>query len=164
MDVRYINPFVDSVFELFAKMLKCRVERGTVGVNRPGPAPSEITAVMGLAGSIRGTVTLTFPVPTALELMARLTGHRTKIVDEFTCDAVAEMVNIVSGGAKARLVAADDVPVKLGLPAVVRGADYQVVAPTGAVWLDIPFSSDIGPFRLRVTLADGPAGGSPCAS
>lgn len=158
MNVAYINPFIESVGAFFGKMLKCPVERLPPALTQNVHRPSEITALIGIGGSVRGTVALTFPVPTALELMALLTGVRSKVVDDATCDAVAEAVNIVAGGAKAKLVGEDATPATLSLPSVVRGSDYAIMSPGSAVWIDIPFTCAIGPFSLRVTLEAGVGG------
>ncbi len=61
------------------------------------------------------------------------------------------MVNIIAGGAKARMNTGDEKPLDLSLPTVVRGGDFFVEYPTNSVWLEINFDSELGPFTLRVT-------------
>ncbi len=158
MKVEYINPFIESIGAFFGKMLGCAAERRPAALTREIPRASELTALIGLAGPIRGMVMLVFPVPTALELAERLTQVPSKVVDDALLDAVGEAVNIVAGGAKAKLVGEDDTPITLSLPSVVRGSDYTVEVPGGEVWLDIPFTSAIGPFGLRVSLGTGAKG------
>ncbi len=72
-------------------------------------------------------------------------------MDDTVSDAIAEMVNIVAGGAKAKLNLGGGAPLDLSLPTVVRGNSYNVDYPSGSVWLEVPFDSDLGSFRLRVT-------------
>ena len=156
MDVRYINPFIESVYELFNTMLSSTAERGQVGVGDGKSKPREITALIGMSGRIRGMVALAFPVPTALKIAGKLMGTETRVVDETVTDSVAECVNIVSGAAKAKLNH-DETPIDLSLPTVVRGQSYNVEYPSNTLWLDVPFQSDLGPFHLRVTLAGDPA-------
>ena len=154
MKVEYINPFLESVNELFTTMLDSKVEKGEVGVTVPeekGTSQRFITALIGLSGSARGTVALSFPVPTALKMVSRLLGQKTQIADDTVSDAVAELVNIIAGGAKANFQNGSDRPIDLSLPTVVRGTSYYVEYPSNATWLDVPFTSDLGPFRLRVT-------------
>jgi hypothetical protein len=33
----------------------------------------------------------------------------------------------------------------------VRGKNYNVEYPSGSIWLEVPFDSDLGSFGLRVT-------------
>src|SRR5437016_8254486 len=103
MDVKYINPFIESVGELFTMMLSCDATMGKVQVADPAIINGEIIALIALNGAIRGTVALVFPVPTALSIAGRLTGEHIRRYDNSVNDAVAELVNIVAGASKAKL-------------------------------------------------------------
>jgi len=151
MKAEYINPFVESVYELFLTMLSCEVNRGDIGLTQEMGQPRDITALIGLSGPARGIVVLSFPVNTALSIVSRLLGSEVRVVDESLLDSVAELVNIVAGGAKAKLHA-DDPPIDLSLPTVVRGQRYSVEHPSKSSWLDVPFTSELGTFHLRVAL------------
>jgi chemotaxis protein CheX len=151
--VEYINPFIESVFELFTTMLSAQAARGEVGLCRgSGGNPREIMGLIGLSGHVRGTVALSFPTGTALAMVSKLLGMDTHVVDETVSDAVAELVNIVAGSAKAKLNDSSGEPIDLSLPTVVRGNSYSVDYPSKSVWLEVPFTSDLGPFSLRVTM------------
>ncbi len=161
MKVEYINPFIESVCELFTTMLNSTAERGDVGVYWEPPNTSDIVAMIGLSGTARGTVAISFPDSTALAIVGRMLGEDVRIVDDKVRDGVAELVNIVAGSAKGKLQAGEGVPIELSLPTVVRGTDYQVDHPTRTAWLEVPFNSEFGPFSLRVTFEkangdDGP--------
>lgn len=152
MRVEFINPFIESVCDLFSTMLTCEAKRGVVNVSKSGPFGGEIAAIIGLSGPARGTVALSFPKRTALLMVNRLLGTTTTELDESVMDAVAEFVNIVAGGAKAKLNGDTGTPpITLSLPTVIRGKEYSVEAPSWSVWLDVPFTSDLGPFNLRVS-------------
>jgi len=151
MKANHINPFIESVYDLFGTMLNCQVARGDLAIAESVSQPRDITALIGLAGRTRGTVALSFPVTTALAMVSRLTDNTTRVVDATVLDAVAELVNIVAGGAKAKMTGEGADVLSLGLPIVVRGQRYNVDYPSNATWLEVPFSSDLGPFSLRVT-------------
>jgi len=153
MKVEYINPFIESVKELFRTMLGAELERGNPNVAGGGANPREVTALIGLSGHVRGTVAISFPVSTALKIASRLTGCENTILDETVFDTITELVNIVAGGAKAKLHRDGDPPTQLSLPTVVRGNHYSVEYPSQSVWIEIPFTSELGPFSLRVTVA-----------
>lgn len=151
MKVEYINPFVESVFELFNTMLEAKIERGKIGVTTASGNPRDIMALIGLSGPARGTVALSFPTGTAVHMVNRVLGTETRVVDDTTCDGVAEIVNIVAGSAKAKLTQGGGTPIDLSLPTVVRGNDYKIDYPSQSVWLEVPFQSELGEFSLRVT-------------
>lgn len=160
MKVEYINPFIESVYELFTTMLNSTAERGDVGVYWEPPNTSDIVAMIGLSGSARGTVAISFPVSTALAIVGRMLSTDVRIVDDTVRDGVAELVNIVAGNAKGKLQDGEGLPIDLSLPTVVRGTDYQVDYPTRTAWLEVPFNSEFGTFSLRVTFeqVDGNGG------
>ena len=152
MKIEYINPFIESVYDLFTTMLSASISRGDVGVTKDLSDPTAITALIGMSGPARGMVSLSFPGATALKMVNRLLGTTSKVMDDSVSDAVAEIVNIVAGGAKAKFPLEDGAPpIDLSIPTVVRGRNYNVDYPSDAVWLEVPFTSDLGPFCLRVT-------------
>jgi len=152
MNVAYINPFIESVGELFTTMLGCSARRGAVAVDRGRSAAQDVTALIGLSGPVRGTVALAFPAGTARAMVARMTGQEAGAVEESLSDGLAELVNIVAGGAKARLNGGAGPLIDLSLPTVVRGEKYDIERISHSVWLEVPFASELGPFTLRVTL------------
>jgi len=151
MKVEYINPFIESVFDVFTTMLSSQATRGGVGVSKGKTDSRDIMAIIGLSGEARGMVALSFPTPTALAMVSRLLGTALVIVDETVYDGLAELVNMVAGSAKAKFANSVSVPIALSLPTVIRGSDFSVNHPSQATWLDVPFSSELGTFNLRVT-------------
>jgi chemotaxis protein CheX len=161
VNVDYINPFIESVYGLFATMLTAKASRGNVAVARDGGPPHDVVALIGLSGPARGMVTLAFPAKTALNIVNRLLGTELHIMDDTVSDAIAEVVNIVAGGAKARFKIEKGPPIELSLPTVVRGNSFCVDYPTKTTWLEVPFDSELGPFTMRVTFKmDAKKGGA----
>ncbi len=151
MDVQYVNPFIESVQELFSTMLGCEAKRGEVGLVKGKSNPRDVIALIGLSGPASGMLTVSFPIETALAVACRILGMEMKVMDGSVSDAVAEVANIVAGRAKAKLINDDQEPIDLGLPTVVRGNSYTVDYPSHATWLEVPFTSELGPFSMRVT-------------
>lgn len=153
MKAEYINPFLESVELLFNNMLGCTVARGQLGTSRGSAGRHEVTAIIGMSGPTRGTVSLSFPAATAAAMVGRLMGTGAVENADTLIDGVSELVNIVAGGAKSKLSAEGGTVIDLSLPTVIRGKDFQCQGPSQAVWLDIPFASDLGEFCVRVTFA-----------
>jgi chemotaxis protein CheX len=161
VNVEYINPFIESVYDLFSTMLSAKAERGNVAIARGDGAFRDIVALIGLSGQICGMVAMAFPIKTALNIVNRLLGTELRIIDDTVSDAIAEVVNIVGGGAKAKLTGDSGPPVSLSLPSVVRGNSFCVDYPTKTTWLEVPFNSELGPFTMRVTFkAEAKKGGA----
>ena len=62
MKVEYTNPFVESIYELFATMLNCEVKQQDVNPAKDAFRPRDIVALIGPSGPARGTVALAMPV------------------------------------------------------------------------------------------------------
>lgn len=152
MKIEHINPFIESVYDLFTTMLSATIQRGDVGVTRDPTDPDSVMALIGLSGPARGMVSLSFPGETAIKMVNRLLSIEATEMDDTVADAVAEIVNIVAGGAKAKFPLEEgSPPIDLSLPTVVRGQNFNVDYPSDSVWLEVPFTSELGPFFLRVT-------------
>lgn len=151
MQVEYINPFIESVHELFSTMLSAKVQRSKLEVSRGTANPRELMALIGFSGPARGMVALAFPVGTALNIVNKLLGTTSRVVDDTVSDAIAEVVNIVAGSAKARINKDDGPVIELSLPTIVHGTNYCVDYPSKSTWLDVSFESDLGEFSMRVT-------------
>ncbi len=151
MRVEYINPFIESVYDLFSTMLGAKAERGEIGVTHTAANPRDIMALIGLSGPVRGMVALAFPVNTALNIVNRLLGTESRIIDDTVSDAIAEIVNIVAGSAKARMNSGEESVIDLSLPTIVRGNSFSIDYPSKSTWLEVSFQSDLGSFTLRVT-------------
>lgn len=149
MKVEYINPFIESVYDLFKTMLSTQAVRGDVSVVRNDVPPRDIIALIGLSGPAKGMVTIAFPANTALAIANRFLDTDLRVLDDMVSDAIAEVVNIVAGGAKAKFKS--DPPIELSLPSVVRGNSFCLDYPSGISWLEVPFESGLGAFVMRVT-------------
>jgi chemotaxis protein CheX len=147
----YVNPFLESVYVLFSTMLGSKARRGAPNLTDGSKRPKEVMALIGLSGPVRGTVALSFPNETSLKMAGKLLMTEITELDETVSDTIAELVNIVAGNAKAKLSEQVGTTLQLTLPTVIRGDEYRVYSPSRALWLEVPFQSDLGPFTLRVT-------------
>jgi chemotaxis protein CheX len=149
VDVSYINPFIEAVDAVFSTMLDVKPRREGLKVSDGQPNGMMITSLIGMTGQVSGVVALRFPPDTALHLAGRMLGAEMSTMNGEVIDAIAELVNMVAGSAKAKFN--HDPPLQLGLPTVVEGVGYKVRYPSRSVWLEVPFSSNAGSFTMEVT-------------
>ncbi len=150
-----VNPFVEAVYGLFSTMLNAQVVRTGLAVSSELARPREIMALIGFSGSVRGTVALAMPRATSAAMVQRLLDTCTMPSEEVLSDTIAELVNIVAGQAKTKLSLKTKQPLDLSLPVVLNGQGYDVYSPSGAVWLEIPFESELGPVTVRLSFQSG---------
>lgn len=149
MKAEYINPFIESVDNVFQTMLGVTPQRGALAIAQDG-AGKDVSALIGLSGKARGMVALCFPSQTALGIIETLFGEAPGTIDKTVIDGISEIVNMVAGSAKAKFDI--DPPIDIGLPMVVRGSNYRLEPPSRAVWLAVPFESTLGSFVLEVSI------------
>ena len=140
MDISHINPFIEAVESVFTTMLNVEPKRNGMKVSDGQGNGERITSLVGLSGQMSSMVGLRFPLDTALQLAGRMLGTKPSEMNDEVIDAIAEMVNMVAGSAKAKFDF--DPPLELGLPTVVEGAGYKLRYPTKAIWLEVGFTSD----------------------
>lgn len=151
----YINPFIESVYALFSTMLDCEVHRQDLALRRNLDPSLDIVAFISLSGSVQGTVALAFPIKTALSIVSRIYEDEVVVIDSKVIDAIGEMANVVAGSAQAFLCQVEQGRIDLGVPTVVRGSNFSIDYPSQATWLEVPFSSELGVFVIRVTIKKG---------
>lgn len=153
MKAEYINPFIQSVSEVFENMLQCTVEMGSVGIAAARKGPQDIIGVIDLSGTANGSVAVRFPIKTALAVVGKMIDTEFETVDSSVIDGVGELVNVVAGNAKAKL---EGHSLSVSLPTVVRGDVYCLSNSRDIVWLELPFSSPLGDFTLAVSFKPSP--------
>ncbi|MBN2562636.1 MAG: chemotaxis protein CheX [Phycisphaerae bacterium] len=158
MRAECINPFVESLYDVFATMLNTSLTRqglelGESRIHREG---RHLTSLIGISGDVNGVVALRFPHETALSVTTRLLHTKRPVEDSLVTDALAELANMVAGSAKAKLNLA--VPATLGLPSVVEGTSYKTCFPTNAASISLAFASDAGDFSMEVSFAEQAVG------
>lgn len=149
MDALSIQPFIDSVRDVFDSMLGCEVHLKETRTLGSGAISSDIIGVIGLSGTAQGVVAVRLPEKTALAVIGRMVGAEFTTVDFSIIDGVGELVNIVTGSAKGRLKGHS---ISVSLPTVVKGDIYRLSNLHNALWLEVCFESCLGEFALIVTL------------
>lgn len=152
MDAATIQPFIDATGEVFGTMLQAPPVRGQIALLQPADAEGDLSAVIGLSGTVRGTVAVMLAPPTAQTVTRRMLAMEGEaaVGDADVVDAIGELANMIAGCAKAKL---DGHNISIGLPSVVRGLQYRIEHPTNTRTVAVPFDSPLGTFRIAVTLS-----------
>jgi len=154
MDSLFVTPFEESVCDFFTTMLDCEIQRESASdLQESLSSEPEVVATIKMDGWFSAVVELHLPDPTARALVNRLTGLEFEAVDASVLDGVAESVNIIAGGAKARLASENRPPIDLGLPNVSQGVRNSGACVATDKEIGLCFSSDLGPLSLRIKYA-----------
>ena len=148
MDVRYINPFFESVKLVFKTMLETELT-----VSKPVISTDEVradvSAVIGFSGGATGCVVMCFPMASAIKSASTFAGvEMTKDHEDFA-DALGELANMVAGQAKAQL---EGLNISISLPSVIIGKEHAVLQSKNRPRLAIPCDSPLGRFTVEVAM------------
>lgn len=148
MDSAYIMPFVNSIQNVFETMLQLPVTVGDPQLKRTAEPSFDVSGIIGMSGDVEGNVVISFPVNTAERIVSLFTGEEISSTHSDFPDAVGELVNMVSGGAKAQFVGKS---VTISCPSVVIGKDHLVFARKDVVCIQMLCSSDCGDFAVEIS-------------
>lgn len=149
MDPAYITPFVSSITNVFETMLQLPVSVGAPGIKDTSIPTYEVLGIIGMTGDVEGTVVLSFPTAAAERAVTLFTGMELAADHEDFADAIGELVNMISGGAKAQFTGKD---VGISTPTVVVGSGHNVYGRKNMTTIEIPCTCDIGEFNVEVSL------------
>lgn len=151
MRAEYINPFVISLSNTFKMMLECEVHRGTpyLRSNDMPPPNRDVCGVIGLSGKMVGLCIVGFSKSVAVKAASHLLMMECNEITTDVTDAVGEIANMVAGGAKAQL---EEHELRISLPSVIVGENYQVRFPSTSPPINIPFQCEWGEILLEVGL------------
>jgi chemotaxis protein CheX len=153
MRVEYINPFIAAVQNVFSTMLSCEVRRGQPVLKENNLADHYVSGVIGLSGNAVGAAVLSMSESAALASASHMLMSDITEMSDDVLDAVGELVNIVSGAAKADL---EEYNLMISLPNVITGREHEIHFPSDVKPLSIPFETDWGPITLVVGLSEVP--------
>lgn len=155
MDQAFIVAFIKSTRNIFSTMLQLDVEVGKPELSHTDQCSFDVSAIIGMSGDINGAVVLSFPRETARRVVSIMCGADVGDNADDLSDAVGEMVNMITGGAKAQL---DGKSVSISCPTVVIGSQHTVYGAKDVTRVMIPCTCDCGEFSVEVSLRPGAAG------
>jgi chemotaxis protein CheX len=161
VDVRLINPFIQSTMSVFALMLNCKLTRGEPRLKQKLQPEFEVSGIIGLSGKAKGTVVVSLERETALRATEAMLTERPEGINEEVVDAVGELANMIAGRAKATL---EEFEMKISLPLVVAGKNKLIGFPSNTQPICIPFSCEWGQLSVDVGICTVEADCLPTAS
>lgn len=167
MDAAYITPFIASIQNVFATMMQLKVTIGEPHIKNDQHTTYDISGIIGMSGDVVGSVVLSFPSDTATACVALFSGTKLETTNPDFADAIGELVNMISGGAKGMFQGKKKV--SISCPSVVVGKGHTVARQKDTPCVIIPCSTDCGDLVIEIAIretaqAPQPAGASAAAA
>jgi chemotaxis protein CheX len=132
MRVEYINPFVESAFNVLKEVLNSDVKRGEIYLKPTTMAIMGVAALVGLAGDVEGRVLFDMTKATALAISGAMNGEKFTALDDLAKATIQELANMITAQAVTKL---HDLGFKFDLtpPALFTGDNMEVSSNLGEV-------------------------------
>lgn len=126
MRVEYINPFVESAFNVLKEVLDTEVKRGDLYLKSSSMAIQGVAALVGLAGDVEGRVLFDMTKSTALYVAGAMNGGEVfTTMDEMAKATIQELANMITARAVTQL-ASLGFKFDLTPPALFTGDNMEV--------------------------------------
>jgi chemotaxis protein CheX len=145
---KLIVPFVNSVRNVFATMVKVKtdVERPIVKGN---PTPSyDVSSIIGFSGDVIGSVVVSFQMNAAKKLVAAFAQMEIDEKSPDFADALGELANMIAGAAKKDL----GCQASISTPSVIVGNGHTIARLKDVPCLVIPCRTEVGDFAVEVSI------------
>jgi len=148
MDVKYINPFLLAVKNLFDTMIHVPFVLGKPLLKQDNVPLYEISGIIGISGSVTGCVVINLSKQVALQMVSALVGEQVTELDADSTDAIGEIANMIAGNAKKDFPGGD---ASISVPSVVVGK-HQTAYPSGVPIISIPCDTSAGRMMIEIVL------------
>lgn len=150
MDVKFINPILDSIVNVLTVMANLTPSAGKPELKAGTQAPGVVSGLISLEGKkAAASVAISFSKPVILEITRRMLRTDVPEVDDMVQDLVGEIANMMVGGAKSALEN-KGYDFTLTLPSVIAGEPHEIIHPLAGETIILPFSVEAGEFYVEV--------------
>ncbi|MFP4375305.1 MAG: chemotaxis protein CheX [Spirochaetaceae bacterium] len=156
MRVEYINPFVESAYNVLKEVLNSEVNRGELYLKSTSMPVLGVAAVVGLAGDVEGRVLFDMTKETAINIAsAMLEGmdlEKPTELDDMGKATITELANMITGQSVTKL---HNLGFQFDLtpPAIFTGENMEV-SDTGVEALIVPMEVPQGKIEINVAIRE----------
>ena len=127
MDIVMTHALLDSLFTIFATMVKLKIQPGIPVIKLDQTAKGGVSGLIGMkAEGACGSVALSFTLPAIRVISRSLLGHVIDSVDNEAADLTGELANMLVGGAK-RILSEKGHDFDMQTPQLLLGDGHKIV-------------------------------------
>ena len=154
MNVEFINPFINATTSVLETMCMMSSTPGKPYVKKDNKATGDVSGVLGLAGEQTGSFAVSFSESCIIKVVSNMLGEEITALNKDVEDAVGEITNMISGGARKEL-GDNGFHFEMALPTVVMGKNHSITHVGSNNTIVIPFTTEAGPYAVEVSFAEG---------
>jgi len=152
MRVEYVNPFVESAFNVLKEVLNTDIKRGELYLKSTTMPVLGVAALVGLAGDVEGRVMFDMSKQTALAVASTMNGEQLTSLDELAKATITELANMITAQAVTKL---HELGFRFDLtpPALFTG-DNMEVSDHEVEALIVPMETPQGKIEINVAIRE----------
>lgn len=158
MRVEYINPFVETSYQILTEVLGgAKVTRGDLYLKSTAMPVMGVAALVGLAGDVEGRVLFDMTFETALNIASSMNGEKLTEFDDLAKATISELANLITAQAVTKL---HELGFKFDLtpPALFAGEKMEIAALGGGSdsveALIVPLITECGKVEVNVAIRE----------
>jgi len=148
--VEIVNPFIQAATEVLESELGGESQRGELRLHKSAVTTDEVTAIVGVTGTVMGLVLYSMNETTALAILSRTMNQDFGEFDALAQSGIGELGNVITGRAGVLLSQAG-YPSNMTPPAVVVGTGTMVTT-LDLNRLVLPLETAVGSLEVQIVL------------
>lgn len=150
MDVRLVNPVLESILKVLDTMAQLRPKVGKPTLKSNQIARGDVSGVMSMVSAkARASLAITFTTPVICDIVKRMLGDDIAEITDTARDLTGEMTNMVVGGAK-NLFVTQGYDFDMSAPSVLSGKDHVIPHKFKGRTVIVPFQTEAGEFFVEI--------------
>jgi len=147
----FINPFINSAINVMKTMASIDPKPGKPYLKNSHSTWGMVTGVIGMTGEkLIGNMVLSFDQPCILEIVSAMLMDQFDKVTPDVVDAVGELTNMITGGAKMQLVELG-YKFEMSTPMMITGMNVEISQLTKVPIIVVPFDTLSGRFVIEAS-------------
>ncbi len=151
-DIEIAKPFVQATIQVLSTMAGISPTPNKPYLKKDNLAQGDVSATVTFTGAKTGVIAVSFTKACAIGVVKGMLGDDIQDIMQDTKDTVGEIINMISGQARARL-AETGLTLQGSTPTVTMSPKHTIDHAADASIMAIPFSTDHGEFTIEFSFS-----------
>lgn len=153
MNVKFLNPFLEAIFEVLKAETGSITEKGDLTLDKAPYVTDDVTVIIALVGAVEGMVMYSLDNSTAMKMVSKMMGEEITEFSSLVQSGVAELGNVITGRASVKL-SQTGYDATISPPTLIIGSGSQI-STLDFPRLVVPLFTDLGKVTVQLALREG---------
>jgi chemotaxis protein CheX len=125
VDVKYVNPFLESFTTVMPQLGYSNIQKGELSVKGEELVNSGVIIIIGIVGKMRGNVVYSLGAKSAKSIASTMMGMPIDELDEISKSALSELANMLTASAATSFYNLG-LPIDISTPTLLQGENISI--------------------------------------